>query len=102
MLFFIYLIKTIQLHAFRALCPTKDRLIAKGYSQREDIDYKETFSPASTKDSLRGIMAIVAHFDLKLHQIDVRTAFLNGDLSGDVYMIQHLGFDVARKRKHGL
>ena len=51
--------------------------MAKDYSQREGIDFKKTFSPLSTKDSLRVIMAIVAHFDLELHQMDVRTTFLN-------------------------
>ena len=45
----------------------KERLVVKGYSQREDIDFKETFPPVSTKDSLRIIIAIVTHFDLELH-----------------------------------
>ena len=45
----------------------KARLVAKGYNQREGIDFKETFSLVSTKDSLRIIMAIVAHFNLELH-----------------------------------
>ena len=58
----------------------KTRLVSKGYNQRESVDFKETFSPMSTKDSLRIIMAIVAHFDIKLHQMDMRTTFLNGDL----------------------
>ncbi|RVW12961.1 Retrovirus-related Pol polyprotein from transposon TNT 1-94 [Vitis vinifera] len=62
------------------------------YSQREGIDFKETFSPVSTKDSFRVIMAIVAHFDLELHQMDVKTAFLNGDLDEEVYMEQPIGF----------
>ena len=74
----------------------KIRLVAKGYSQRECINYKETFSLISTKESFRVIMAIVAYFDLKLYQMDVRTTFLNGDLSEDVYMIQPFGFEVAR------
>ena len=64
----------------------KARLVAKSYSQREGIDFKETLSPVSTKDSLLIIMAIVAHFDLKLHQIDVRTNCMNGDLVEDVYI----------------
>ena len=64
----------------------KTRLVAKGYSQLEGIDFKETFSPLSTKDSLRIIMAIVAHCDLELHQMGVRTTFLNEDLVEDVYM----------------
>ena len=58
----------------------EERLVAKSCNQREGIDFKETFSLVSTKDSLCIIMAIVAHFDLELHQMDVRTAFLNGDL----------------------
>ncbi|RVW41020.1 Retrovirus-related Pol polyprotein from transposon TNT 1-94 [Vitis vinifera] len=70
----------------------KARLVVKGYSQREEIDFKETFSPVSTKDIFRVIMAIVAHFDLELHQMDVKTAFLNGDLDEDVYMEQPTGF----------
>ncbi|KAJ9709896.1 hypothetical protein PVL29_001400 [Vitis rotundifolia] len=70
----------------------KARLVVKGYSQREGIDFKETFSPVSTKDSFRVIMAIVAHFDLELHQMDVKTAFLNGDLDEDMYMEQPIGF----------
>ena len=64
----------------------KARLVVKGYSQIEGIDFKETFSPVSTNDSFRVIMVIVAHFDLELHQMDVKTAFLNGDLDEDVYM----------------
>nr|CAN70467.1 hypothetical protein VITISV_026832 [Vitis vinifera] len=55
----------------------KARLVVKGYSQIEGIDFKETFSPVSTNDSFRVIMVIVAHFDLELHQMDVKTAFLN-------------------------
>ena len=46
----------------------KARLIAKGFTQNEGIDYKETFSPVSKKDSLRIIMTLVAHFDLELNK----------------------------------
>ncbi|KAF5788317.1 putative RNA-directed DNA polymerase [Helianthus annuus] len=70
----------------------KARLVAKGYTQKEGIDYQETFSPVSRKDSLRIVMALVAHFDLELHQMDVKTAFLNGDLHEDVFMTQPEGF----------
>ena len=45
----------------------KARLVAKGFTQREEIDYNETFSPVSCKDSFRIIISLVAHFDLELH-----------------------------------
>uniref|UniRef100_A0A2N9GQF3 Integrase catalytic domain-containing protein n=1 Tax=Fagus sylvatica TaxID=28930 RepID=A0A2N9GQF3_FAGSY len=70
----------------------KARLVAKGFTQKEGIDYTETFSLLSKKDSLRVILALVAHFDLELQQMDVKTAFLNGDLEEEVYMKQLEGF----------
>ena len=70
----------------------KARLVAKGFTQREGIDYIETFSPVSKKDSFRIVMALVAHFDLELHQMDVKTVFLNGDLHESEYMAQPEGW----------
>jgi hypothetical protein len=52
----------------------KARLVAKGFTQKECIDYHETFSPVSKKDSFRIIMALVAYFDLELHQMDVKNS----------------------------
>ena len=62
-------------------------LVAKGYTQKEGIDYKETFSLVSSKDSFRTIMALVAHYDSELHQMDVNTAFINGDSNETIYMV---------------
>ncbi|KAA0048751.1 Retrovirus-related Pol polyprotein from transposon TNT 1-94 [Cucumis melo var. makuwa] len=56
------------------------------------IDYKETFSLVSSKDSFRVIMALVAHFDLELHQMDVKTVFLNGNIDETIYMVQPENF----------
>ena len=70
----------------------KARFVAKGFTQKEGIDYKETFSPVSSKDSLRIIVALAAHFDLELHQMDVKTAFLNGDIDETIYMVQPENF----------
>ncbi|RVW88542.1 Retrovirus-related Pol polyprotein from transposon TNT 1-94 [Vitis vinifera] len=71
----------------------KARLVAKGFTQKEGIDYKETFSPVSSKDSFRIIMALVAHYDLELHQMDVKTAFLNGNIDETIYMVQPKNFE---------
>jgi hypothetical protein len=75
----------------------KARLVAKGFTQREIINYTETFSHVSSKDSFRIIMAHVAHYDLELHQMDVKTAFLSGNLQENVYMAQPEGFAVEGK-----
>lgn len=53
----------------------KAKLVTKGFTQRKGIDFNETFSPVSTKDSFRIIIALVAYFDLEFHQMDVKTAF---------------------------
>jgi len=64
----------------------KARLVAKGFTQKEGVDYNETFSPVSKKDSFRIVIALVAHYDLELHRMDVKTAFLNGDLDETIFM----------------
>jgi hypothetical protein len=75
--------------------------VAKSFTQREGIDYTETFSPVSCKNSLIIIMALVAHYYLELHQINVKTAFLNGDLLENVYMAQPKSFAVKGKEHMG-
>ena len=70
----------------------KARLVAKGFTYKKGIDYKETFSPVSKKDSLHIILALVAHSDFELQQMDVKITFLNKELEEEVYMKQPKGF----------
>ncbi|GMP36216.1 hypothetical protein CsSME_00008418 [Camellia sinensis var. sinensis] len=75
----------------------KARLVAKGYAQKEGIDYNEVFSPVVKHTSIRILLALVAQFDLELAQLDVKTAFLHGDLEDEIYMSQPDGFKIAGK-----
>src|SRR4051812_27940565 len=70
----------------------KARLVAKGYSQRQGEDYDEIFSPVVRHTSIRVVLALVAHTDMELEQMDVKTAFLHGDLEEQIYMVQPEGF----------
>ena len=70
----------------------KARLVAQGYSQKEGHDYDETFSPVVRSESVRSVIALAIKNGLKLHQMDITTAFLNGDLEEEVYMKQPEGF----------
>jgi hypothetical protein len=79
----------------------KVRLVAKGFTQREEIDYTETFSSVSKNDSFRIVMALVAHYDLELYQMDVKTVFLNDELQESVYMTQPEGFSIEGKEHIG-
>ncbi|KAM2263750.1 hypothetical protein ACFXTI_039997 [Malus domestica] len=62
----------------------KARLVAKGYAQKEGIDYNEIFSPVVKHSSIRIMLALVAQYDLELVQLDVKTAFLHGDLNEEI------------------
>jgi hypothetical protein len=75
----------------------KARLVAKGYSQIPGIDYNDVFSPVVKHSSIRTLFNIVAMHDYELEQLDVKIAFLHGELEEDIYMDQLEGFVVPRK-----
>ncbi|KAE8708956.1 hypothetical protein F3Y22_tig00110332pilonHSYRG00622 [Hibiscus syriacus] len=70
----------------------KAQLVAKGYSQKEGIDYNEVFSPVVRHSSIRILLTLVAQLNLELAQLDVKTAFLHGDLEEEIYMTQPEGY----------
>ena len=70
----------------------KARLVAQGYSQRYGLDYDGTFSPVVRAESVRALVAVAARKNFLMHQMDISTAFLNGNLLEDVYMRQPEGF----------
>ncbi|MCQ7056692.1 hypothetical protein M9Y08_18120, partial [Clostridioides difficile] len=74
-------------------------LVAKGFTQKEGIDYEETFSPVAMLKSIRILLAIAAHMDYEIWQMDVKTAFLNGSLEENIYMKQPEGF-IAKGQEH--
>ena len=66
----------------------KARLVANGYSQQKGVDYEEIFFSVVRHTSIRMVLALVAHYDMALGQIDVKTAFLHSDLEEHIYMEQ--------------
>ena len=70
------------------------RLVAKGFTQIQGIDYDETFSPVARFESLRLLLALAVLEDWEIHQMDVKSAFLNGLLDEEIYMEQPEGFVV--------
>jgi len=72
----------------------KARLVAKAFSQREGIDYLETFAPVVRYESVRVLLSIAAKEDLQISKFDVKIAFLNGDLQEEIYMELPPGIEV--------
>ena len=74
--------------------------MARGFSQREGIDYKETFAPVARYTSIITIMALASTMKWNLHQMDVKTTFLNGVIEEEVYIEQPQGFEVEDRWTH--
>jgi hypothetical protein len=65
----------------------KAELVAKGYAHRQGIDFEEVFAPVARLESISLLVALAAQFEWKIHQMDVKSAFLNGDLAEEVIEI---------------
>jgi len=74
--------------------------MAKGFSQVEGIDYEETFAPVSRYSSIRSILALVMKMGWKIHQLDVKTTFLNGLIEEEVYIEKLEGFETFDQESH--
>jgi hypothetical protein len=74
-------------------CEEKARLVAQGYSQVDGIDYGETYTPMARLESIHILLAYASHHNFKLHQMDVKSAFLNGPLQELVYVKKPPGFE---------
>ncbi|CAG7853269.1 SubName: Full=Uncharacterized protein {ECO:0000313/EMBL:CCA76306.1} [Serendipita indica DSM 11827] len=80
------LVFKIKRDADGSISKYKGRIVAKGYAQREGIDYTETFAPTARFGALRTIIALAALEDWELESVDISTAFLNGEIDAEVYM----------------
>ena len=78
----------------------KARLVAKGYNQEEGIDFGETYAPVARLEPVRLLLACACMNGFKLHQMDVKSAFLNGYIDEEVYVSQPFGFEDQKYSNH--
>ena len=85
----VYIVKYLPNGSVERL---KARVVAKGYSQLYGVDYMKTFSLVATISSIRVLISLAVMYDWPLFQLDIKNAFLHGDLMEEVYMEQPPGF----------
>jgi len=78
----------------------KARLVAKGYNQEEGIDFGETYAPVAGLEAVRLLVEYACMKGFRLHQMDVKSAFLNGYIDEEVYVSQHPGFEDHNNPNH--
>ncbi|GJW80438.1 retrovirus-related pol polyprotein from transposon TNT 1-94, partial [Tanacetum coccineum] len=82
----------VKLDELGGILKNKARLVARGYRQEEGIDFEESFAPVARLEAIRIFLAFAAHMNMVVYQMDVKTAFLNGNLLEEVYVSQPDGF----------
>ncbi|GJZ77184.1 retrovirus-related pol polyprotein from transposon TNT 1-94 [Tanacetum coccineum] len=82
----------VKLDELGGILKNKARLVAHGYRQKEGIDFEESFAPVTRLEAIRIFLAFAAHMNMVVYQMDVKTAFLNGNLWEEVYVSQSDGF----------
>ncbi|GJS31125.1 retrovirus-related pol polyprotein from transposon TNT 1-94 [Tanacetum coccineum] len=85
-------IPEVKLDELGGILKNKARLVARGYRQEEGIDFEESFAPVARLEAIRIFLAFAAHMNMVIYQMDVKTAFLNGNLREEVYVSQPDGF----------
>ena len=93
----IYKIKHV---AYGSIEKHKERFVARGFSQKEGIDYEETFALVARYTSIRSVLYLDEVMQWKIHQMDVKTTFLNGVVEEEVYVEQPLGFETHDRKSH--
>ena len=86
--------------AYGSIEKYKAIFVARGFSQKEGMDYEQNFAPVSRYTSIKSVLALAAVMKWKIHQIDVKTGFLNDVVEEEVYVEEPLGFETCDKENH--
>ncbi|KAL0303185.1 UNVERIFIED_CONTAM: Retrovirus-related Pol polyprotein from transposon TNT 1-94 [Sesamum radiatum] len=89
----------IKFNQYGSIQKYKARLVAKGYSEQPGIDFTETYAPVARIETIRIVLAVAAQLELQVYQLDVKSAFLNGEIEEEVYVEQPEGFIVKGKEE---
>ncbi|GKA72938.1 integrase, catalytic region, zinc finger, CCHC-type containing protein [Tanacetum coccineum] len=92
----------VKLDELGGILRNKARLVARGYCQEEGIDFEESFAPVARLEAIRIFLAFAAHMNLVIYQMDVKTAFLNGNMREEVYVSQPDGGIFINQSKYAL
>ena len=76
---------------------TRPKFVTRGFSQVEGVDYDETFALVARYTSIRALISIAAEMGWKIHQMDVKTTFLNGIIQEEVYVEKPQGFEIHER-----